>query len=263
VIGRAYAARKLTARADYGYVRGPEGRMRLSVLVLAAGSTLAPSMSAFAQGSDWSAYGSRVGLFSIFFPSKPTVREIEYPTAHGLTLRGRAYTAQSGQSRYSVTVIDYTPAPQMHQQRLEACLAAKGDSCSNTTTRDEMGGALVYATWRVMQREGATVTHFGHMQQDLIEGHEVFLTNADGSRTHAAVHMHLNRVYIIEVTAPKGMAPLPFHIGMTFRDQDGAPVRYRGRVYSNSHPAPPRAPMNNAGEGEEPLSAFNPAFLLD
>ena len=39
---------------------------------------------------------------------------------------------------------------------------------------------------------------------DFVEGHQLQLTNADGSRTLAAIYMHENKLYILEGTVPEG-----------------------------------------------------------
>jgi hypothetical protein len=66
------------------------------------------------------------------------------------------------------------------------------------------------------------------------------MTNADGSRTFAEIHMHANRLYIFEATVPKG-APSPalFQQSVGFVDKDGVRVRYRS-IYSNAYPPPAR-----------------------
>jgi hypothetical protein len=40
---------------------------------------------------------------------------------------------------------------------------------------------------------------------DFVEGHPLQLTNnKDKSRTHAAIYMHENKLYIVEATVPEG-----------------------------------------------------------
>ncbi|PYR66094.1 MAG: hypothetical protein DMF88_17510 [Acidobacteria bacterium] len=66
------------------------------------------------------------------------------------------------------------------------------------------------------------------------------MTNADGSRTFAEIHMLENRLYIFEATVPKG-APPPalFQQSVGFVDSNGVRVRYRS-IYSNAYPPPAR-----------------------
>ena len=101
--------------------------------------------------------------------------------------------------------------------------------------RDEIGGALLWATYAFVNRD-AQVTHLAWAWQDLIEGHEIQLTNhTDQSWTFAFVTMHQNRLYILEATVPAAYSPPGlFQQSMGFVDQEGNRVRYRS-VYSNRH----------------------------
>ena len=56
---------------------------------------------------EWIQYASKVDSFGVNFPSEPRVQDITYPTEYGITLPGRVYRVENGQSRYSITVIDY------------------------------------------------------------------------------------------------------------------------------------------------------------
>ena len=70
----------------------------------------------------------------------------------------------------------------------------------------ELRGALDYAAWGFLQRD-AKVTHYAYYNTDRVEGRRIQLTNADKSLTFAAIHMHENRLYILEGTAPAGSPP--------------------------------------------------------
>ena len=103
------------------------------------------------------------------------------------------------------------------------------------------------------QQTGRETTHYGHFNSDRVEGHEIHLTNPDGSRTFGAVHMHEDRLYILEATVPKG-APAPglFQISMRFLDSNLRPVRYEWvgtQLYSNGYPPPPRTGGGRGGGG--------------
>ena len=99
----------------------------------------------------------------------------------------------------------------------------------------------MWATFHLLQRD-AKVTFYAWYNADLVEGHQLQLTNADGTRTFAAIHMHENRLYIVEGTVPKG-APQPalFQQSLGFIDKEGKRIRYT-TTYSNAYPAPPRLP---------------------
>jgi len=214
------------------------------VLVISIASVCLAGL-AFAQGTTWTEFVSKQDFFSISFPGQPTVQAITYPTEYRITLPGRVYAYGSGAARYSVTVVDYSDAITLHGERNAKCKAdgGDGDQCQDDGPED-VRGALVYASWNFMKRDGVKLTHYAHYNSDRVEGHEIHLTNADGSRTFGVVHMHENRLYILEATVPKG-APAPglFQISIRFLDKDLKPVRYEWQgiqLYSNGYPPPPR-----------------------
>lgn len=215
------------------------------VLLTSVASVLWVSGLALAQGTTWTEFVSKQDFFSISFPGQPTVQEITWPTEYRITLPGRVYAHAVGGARYSVTVVDYNDAITLHAARNEKCKAdgGDGDQCQDDGPED-VRGALVYASWTFMKRDGVKLTHYAHYNSDRVEGHEIHLTNADGSRTFGVVHMHENRLYILEATVPRG-APAPglFQISIRFLDKDFRPVRYEWQgtqLYSNGYPPPPR-----------------------
>ena len=194
-----------------------------------------------ALSQDWVPYTSPTDSFAVNFPGQPKVQDTTYKTEYNLTLPSRIYSAVVGQSRYSVTVVDYSNAEKLHADRTKTCQAALGDvdSCNpQFQSRTEMRGAIVYATWAFFQRD-AKVTHFTYTYADLVEGHQLQLTNKDGSRTFVAIHMHENRLYILEGTVPEGEPPPGlFQQSLQFIDKDGNKIRYQS-IYSNGFPPPP------------------------
>jgi hypothetical protein len=214
------------------------------VLLISIGSVCLSGL-ALAQGTTWTEFVSKQDFFSISFQGQPTVQAITYPTEYRVTLPGRVYAHGSGGARYSVTVVDYSDAIKLHAERNAKCKAdgGDGDQCQDDGP-EEVRGALVYASWNFMKRDGVKLTHYAHFNSDRVEGHEIHLTNADGSRTFGVVHMHENRLYILEAMVPKG-APAPglFQISLRFLDKDLKPVRYEWQgiqLYSNGYPPPPR-----------------------
>lgn len=225
--------------------------MRLIPLMTAA--FIVCSGPAFAQ--EWTDYVSKQDFFSISFPGQPTVQEITYPTEYRITLPARVYTHQGPRGKYSVTVVDYRNAIKLHTERNEKCKAGggDGDQCQDDGP-EEMRGAIVYASWNFINRPGAKVIHYAHYNSDVIEGHEIHLLNADGSRTFSTIHMHEDRLYILEANVAKG-APPPglFQISMRFLDEQGNGVRYQWvgtQMYINGYPKPPRAGRGGQGRGQ-------------
>jgi hypothetical protein len=190
---------------------------------------------------EWTSYTSRTDSFAVNFPGEPKVQETKYRSEYSLDLPARVYSAANGASRYSVTVVDYTNAEKMHADGAKECQAKLGnvDACNPLfQSRTELRGAILFATWSFLQRD-AKVTHLTYSYADLVEGHQLQLTNKDGSRTFAAIYMHENRLYILEGTVPEG-APPPglFQQSMQFLDKAGNKIRYQS-IYSNGFPPPP------------------------
>jgi hypothetical protein len=212
--------------------------MRLIPLVSAA-FVLLVSGPSFAQ--EWIEYSSPEDLFSVNFPAEPDVRDSAYPTEYGVSLPGRVHSIENGPNHYSVTVVDYRTVEESHAERLEGCEGPSrlyANLCGNPWVA-EMEGALDYASWAILQRDGE-VTHYAYYRTERVEGRRIQLTNADQSRTFAAIHMHQNRLYILEGTVPHG-APPPglFQQSLGFIDDEGIRVRYE-TTYTNMHPSPPR-----------------------
>jgi hypothetical protein len=222
--------------------------MRLTLMSTAL--VLSLSGALFAQ--EWIEFASRDDRFTCNFPSQPKITETTYKSEHGADLPARVYSAAQGQSRYSVTVVDYNQAQRLLTEKAkgcpagaEPCLGSPGDEGH---WKADVRGAIVYASWRLMQRD-AKLTMLVWNFVDLVEGHQLQLTNnADKSRTFAGIYMHENRLYIIEGTVPAGYPePGLFQQSLGWLDENGAGVRYQS-YYSNGFPAPPR--VNRAGRGQ-------------
>ncbi len=219
--------------------------MRRILMTLAA-LVLLVSPSSFAQ--EWVQYASKADLFGVNFPSEPKVQDIAYATEFGITLPGHVYSAEQGQSRYSVTAVDLKDAEKIHTERVAQCKAkgGEGDACTNDW-RADVQGSMIFASWKFIQRN-AKVTHFGWSVVDQVEGLRLQLTNADGSRTFAEIHRHGTRLYILEATVPP-RAPAPgivsavAHVHRRRRQVDSLSVALHDRIFRSMavpRPDPPR-----------------------
>ena len=197
----------------------------------------------FAQ--EWIEFASREDRFACLFPSQPKITETAYPSEYGADLPARVYSVAQGQSRYSITVVDYNQVQRILTEKSKACpggdvvcrgVPGSGDGWWQVDLR----AALVHASWQLMQRD-AKVTQYQWNFLELVEGHQLVLTNADKSRTFAAMYMHENKLYIIESSVPPGY-PEPgwFSQSLGFLDEKGIGLRYQ-EIYVNGYPAPPRA----------------------
>jgi hypothetical protein len=148
------------------------------------------------------------------------------------------YSAERGQERYSLTVVDYNAIQPLGVARSRTCPPGAepcigSDLAGPGSWKHDVRGALIYATSKFLQRD-VTVTryHWGH--QDLVEGHQLQLTNnADASRTFVFVGMHEMKLYVLEGTVPKGYPPPGlFQQSMGWVDKDGNGIRYQ-TIYAN------------------------------
>src|SRR6266516_3159914 len=158
--------------------RGSDMRLTPLILVLAISGPL------FAQ--EWIEFVSQEDRFTCNFPIQPKVTQTTYRSQHEADLPVRSYSASQGQSRYLVTVIDYTQVQRILTEKAKSCPAGAepclGGPGDEGHWKAEIRGAIVYATWRLMQRD-ARVTSLVWNTVDLVEGHQLQLTNnADKSR---------------------------------------------------------------------------------
>jgi len=218
--------------------------MRAIQLILAALS-LSLATSSFSQGYTWTEYVSREDHFSVSFPDDPTIEEISYPTEYRINLPGRVYSYEDGGTLFSVTVVDYNSAIDIHNARNEDCRTSGGDGdlCQDDGPED-VRGAIVYATWNIMNRDDVDVIHYAHYNSDRVEGHNIRLIGDNGSLTTAVIHMHEDKLYVLEATVPRG-APAPglFQISLAFLDDQYKRIRYDWvgtMLYSNGYPPTPR-----------------------
>jgi len=230
----------------------------MRAIVLAVGLMIVAGGSVSAQ--DWGEYQNIPDGFKVNFPGQPKVTEITWKSQLDFELPGRVYSAERGQERYSVTVVDYRPIVQLGIERAKVCQPGNANCRGNAgpvlgvgyAGHDERG-ALMYATFRLLQRD-AKLDYMSWEWMDMIEGNIVQLTNnADKSRTFAWIGMHERKLYIIEGTVPAGRPePGLFQQSIGFVDKDGNGIRYQNILYSNAYhglgvyPTPPY----RRGEGD-------------
>jgi hypothetical protein len=210
-------------------------------LALTAAIILSASGVLLAQ--EWMDYENKEDRFTVNFPGQPKVETLTWPSEYGATFQGRTYSVTvPGGARYAITVVDYTQSRQRHAE-LQKNQANQQVMYADIDTM----ASIQYAATRLYRKKpGATVTYDAWHYIDLVEGHQLQVTNADGSRTFASIYLHENRLYILDATVPRG-APQPglFQQSLSFLDEKGERVRYN-EIYSNR--LPPR-PARGAGQG--------------
>jgi hypothetical protein len=174
--------------------------MRAAALFLAliAAGISAP---AFAQG--WIEFVEREQLFSVNLPHEPSVEDIVYHSEYHAELPAKVYEAADEHVRYKIIVVDY-----------------------RDTQVVDVRGSIAFAAWNYRQR-GGEITFDAYAQVDRIEGHQLQITNPDGTRTYVAIHLHASRLYILEAVADPGTPP-PGHFqqSLSILDDAGNRIRY-------------------------------------
>jgi hypothetical protein len=230
--------------------------MRTSVIVFAL--VLSVAGSVFAQDDEWAEYTNIQDSFKIDFPGQPKVTSITWKSEHDFMLPARVYSVDKGKEHYSVTVADYTGIEQMGLERAKTCPAG-AEPCLGSQLAGigywahDVRGAVIYATFRLMKK-AASVTEFTWGQQDLVEGFNLQLTNADGSHSFDFITMYQNKLYIVEGTVPKGYPPPAlFDNSMGWVDKDGKAIRYQTMYNNEFHALTKQYPVPAlAGRGGAP-----------
>src|SRR2546422_1707209 len=215
-------------------------RLRLMPLVSAA-LVLCVSGPAFAQ--EWVEFSNLEGRFTCIFPTPPKVTETTWTSEYGAILPARVYSSTQGQSRYSLTVVDYNPVERLLVEKSKSCPAG-AETCQGIGDwglgywKNDMRGAIVYATSKFLQGD-VKVTHLMWNSQQMVQGQEMQLTNnADQSRTFASIYMHENRLIVLEATVPKGYPPPTlFTQSLAWLDEKGRGIRY-STIYVNARDVP-------------------------
>jgi hypothetical protein len=189
---------------------------------------------------DWARFVSPEDGFSANYPGKPTIESTTYTSEYRQALPAKVYRAADALGRYSTTVVDYRGIEKMHADRAAKCQAAKGanqqdgDTCQNDF-RVDVAGATDHAVWNYMKRDGVKITHYMFYFVELVSGRLLQMTNADKTRTYAAIHQHAGRLYIHQATVPPGMPePILFMQSLAWADDKGLAIRYR-TIYTEGY----------------------------
>lgn len=201
----------------------------MSSLLLLLSSRAAP-----AQG--WIEYVNLEDRFGVNFPAEPEVEAFAYESEFQAVYPGRRYRVQRGQDLFLVTVVDFSDAERIHSE-MEKTEAASG---SNVWINDQR--ASVARAARQFRQRGGEVTYDAWSHLDLVEGHQLQITNADGSRTFAGMYFNgdSRRLFVLEATvAPQSPPAGQFQQSLRFLDEEGSRVRYR--LSPNGCSVPPDA----------------------
>jgi hypothetical protein len=222
---------------------GPGG-LDMPVVRLIPAALICVLISTAASAQEWIDFTSREDRFTVNMPGQPKVEKIEWPSEYGLVFPGRVYTAMRGAEKYSITVIDYNDAEKRYNEKPHPPSFRQAEYWMM-----DIQGSIQYAATKLYRmKPGVKVTHDAWHYIDLVEGHQLNLTNPDGTRTFVSIYLHENRLYILDGTVPaNGPEPGLFTQSLSFLDAEGKRVRY-DRIYSNRLP-PETIPSGRGGGG--------------
>ena len=211
--------------------------MRVTAIFFA----LVLSMPGLAAAQEWTEYVSRQDGFAINFPGQPRITELTWQSQLRYMLPARVYSAERGQERYSITIVDYAPLEQQGIARWKACPPGNAQCRDGGPTigpgywKQDERGAIVFAVSKYLKR-GFQVTDYAWDWQDMVEGHSLQLIGSDKRRTLVYFAMHERKLYILEGSVPEGYPePGLFQQSLGWLDKEGRRIRYTETVYSNSY----------------------------
>ena len=134
--------------------------MRVRLMLVAVALILAVSRPAFSQ--EWIEFASQEERLTCLFPTQPKVTETTWVSEYGAILPARVYSATQGQSRYSLTVVDYNPVERLQVEKAKACPAGLPDGTkyfSSPVVRrnPQLGSAGIFFTSAVNSYNGIFV----------------------------------------------------------------------------------------------------------
>ena len=197
--------------------------------VAAALCALLVAQPAFAQ--EWTEYVNKVDRFSVPAPGEPTVETITWESEYHGKFPGRVYRWRQNANVYSITVVDFNDAEKIHAAlNHEAYVGGVGYWVI------DIAAAPAHAARMYREKPGVKVTYDAFHYVNLIPGHQMTVTNPDGSRSFVAIYLHENRLYVLDATVAKGQPPpLIFRESFAMTDAEGRSVRYQ-QLYSNRFP---------------------------
>jgi hypothetical protein len=172
-------------------------------------------ISAPAVAQEWFEYVNQDQRFAVSLPAQPSISDGTFQSASGAMLPTQIFTAVSGESIFTVTVIDYAGAD-----------------------GEEYAAALEHAVAGIKARD-AELTSENDASYEGMDTRMLQFTNPDQTRSFVAVTLpptvsHLERLYVVEGRSPED-APPPglFQQSLSFRDNDGIRLRYGTDIDGN------------------------------
>ncbi len=184
----------------------------------------------------WAEFRDQAEFFSVNFPGDPVIAEGTFLSEYGAIFPSKTYTVESSDYFYRATVIDYSEARQTY---LELPDRTDEGTSPRLWIYDQLGATAFMA--KKFRERGGEVTFDAWHHIDMIEGHQLQITNLDQSRTFAGIYLHNSRLYVTEATVPSDALPQGlFQQSLGFLDEKGVRIRYnlqpdRSREFARSY----------------------------
>ena len=90
----------------------------------------------------------------------------------------------------------------------------------------DVPGAVAWEAWNFRKR-GGEVTYDAYAQVDRIAGHQLHMTNIDGTQSFIGIYLHARRLYVLEGRVPPDSpGAVHFQQSLQVLDETGARIRY-------------------------------------
>ena len=168
----------------------------LFAFALSAGFLALPNA---ANAQSWGYYMNDEHQFSGLFPGDPVGNAIDYTSGAGAVIAAHEFSAQRGEGRYSIKIVDFAEH------------------------RGEMDNAVAHAAANVRARGMPAYDEFAQLNG--IPGHAISVTEPSGRQTISQMYLFETRLYIAEGSEPPGVAPAAhFTQSLDIHHADGTPV---------------------------------------
>ncbi|MFL2555080.1 MAG: hypothetical protein ACJ0S4_10380 [Candidatus Rariloculaceae bacterium] len=197
---------------------------RIAATLVFAVIVLCPALS-LAQG--WRLYANQEDYFSVNFPGEPEIEKAIYNSEFGAQFPSRVYSVRNSSGFFTVNVVDFRDAQRIHIELMANESEALQYQARNRWINDQRA-AMARAATEFRQR-GGTVTYDAWAHIDHVEGHQLQISNFDGTRTFVGIFFHAKgrMLYVLEATvSPTSPPPGQFQQSLQFLDEYGNRIRY-------------------------------------
>ncbi|HEY5622918.1 MAG TPA: hypothetical protein VIV14_04080 [Gammaproteobacteria bacterium] len=176
-----------------------------------------------AAAQSWVQFESLEDRFRVNFPAEPIVEPIEYLSEFDAILPARRYTAETDSGVFIVESVDFTDAARVHAE-MDKFSAADFP----TQWINDMQASVARAARQYRQR-GGEINYDAWAHVDRIAGHQLQITNEDGTVTYVGIYLdgHSRHLHVLEATVPPSAPPpVQFQQSLEVLNADGMQVRY-------------------------------------